>query len=150
MVSRVRNNTIICLYYILGAFKLLNSKKSENEQLGIINYSFEEFYHDIRGTRFLKIKINDNYEGVVVFVDRNLYREYDEYGNIVDKELQLIKIDSLLTYNDDGWYEYDEKTLSVALNDSNYLSQNTLTITKENLPEKIEKVHIRRRYDRNK
>lgn len=150
MVSRVRNNTIICLYYILGSFKLLNSKKSVNEQLGIINYSFEEFYHSIRVARFLRIKINDDYDGYVFFTDRNLYREYDEYGNIIDKELHFIKIDSLLTINDNGWYEYDEKILNSSLNDHNYLSQNTLTITNENLPEKIEIANIRRRYDRKK
>lgn len=50
-VERIRNNTHICIYYLLGGFRLLDSTVEKNQQLGLLDYRFENLYREIRQKR---------------------------------------------------------------------------------------------------
>lgn len=132
-VKRIRNNTHVCLYYLLGGFKLLNKNISCSEQLGIVDYSFEELYQDIRqhNNRLLWLKTSDGYEGLAYYLNDDIYGWYNESGILNGTELKFIKIPG--NRQDSAPYSLVED-LS---HDPTYVKNNTLIVKKNQMPSEI-------------
>ncbi len=145
LIKRIRNNTIVCIYYILGAFKLMDEATPIKEQLQIIDYSFEKFYQKISLYKYFRIHSTDGYNGYVSFENKDSYFERDETGHLLNVELRFVKIDSLLIKSDLQYFEYDKPTLDKALSSEEYISANTLIITRDNIPLLCEPINVHKK-----
>lgn len=117
--------------------------KLRNEQLEIIDYSFEKFYQKIANRAILKIKTPDGYNGIVCFFNRDSYFEYDTTGHLINARIHLVKIDSLIYKNDHSFLEYKRSQLDSALKNSDYISENSIFITRDICPVDCEPIKIR-------
>lgn len=138
-IKRIRNNTIICLYYLLGAFKLLNDDISVKKQLMIIDSSFEKIYKEIYldgRDSFFYIKIKDVYEGYVAVVQDDLVLEYDEWGLIKNAEIKLAKMN-----------EKDIRRVYGQFEIVNTDNKSIIKVTRDTQLEIIEKKDIERKND---
>lgn len=140
-VVRIKNNTYVCLYYMLGAFKLLDANKSFEEQLGIENYSFERLYKAIRQERrrVFWAKTIDGYEGIIFYLNQDSSIQYDESGRLVNTILRFLKV---ATMNQDNVIMSDIHCL---LEDGDFVRENTIMITRDLMPAEIKQVEHRRK-----
>lgn len=101
IVRRIRNNTFIILYYLLGSFKLLDQRQSIEAQLGIENYSFNYLYQEIilNHKRLLWAKSQDGYEGLIIYVGSNNFAQYDADSKLTGIELHFVKLHSFTPTN---------------------------------------------------
>ena len=138
MVERIRNNTLVCFCYLLGGFKLLDRSVNEVEQLKIIDYSFEHLVAAIyrRKNRLFHICTKDGYDGLAVLSRHNNINGYDETGRLYDGRLIFIKVP--------GETECDDIEEFDKLDDVVTTDNNSLIVTRDNLPLKLESV-LRRR-----
>ena len=147
-VVRIRNNAYVCIRFILGGFNLLNEKISIKNQLGILDYSFEKIYQKIYYYPWLRIKTQDGYDGNVFYYNRMNYVDHDEYGRISEYVFHFVKADKLLheVVNNNTTkkqYEYDEYEYNELLKDENYISKNSIIITRDNLPSNIQPIRVK-------
>ena len=91
-VKRIRNNTHVLLYYLLGGFKLLDTRTSAYEQLGVTDYSFDRLFQNIwhRRRRIFWAKISGGYEGVVYYLNRTSQFVFDEAGRLKQGDLHFV------------------------------------------------------------
>lgn len=133
VVERIRENTHVCVYYLLGGFKVLDSSLSVETQLGIIDYSFEMLYQEIRckRARFFDTRLSDGLERVICYLDDDVNVASDESGIMRNAELRFVKTDITRAnaYGDDLWQ---------LMEDEAYVSNNTISITRNSMPERIE------------
>ena len=138
-VTRIRNNTQICLYYLLGAFKLLDSSISEKEQLGIHDNRLEMLYYY---TQFVKRHIYravlpDNTE-VLLYYKRNVTDfVFNEAGELISGTFTFIRID---TNEEQLSYGVIDKLLK----DDEYVEKNNICFSLTNLPVEITPVVLRK------
>lgn len=92
-INRIRNNTYVVLYLVLGGFKLLNDPDNQN-QLGIFDYSFDRLLKKIQSNRnrIYEIEIENGYRGMAFF-DHGDNPTYKETGAIVDAKLTFVKFE---------------------------------------------------------
>ena len=131
-VKKIRNNTHVCLYYLLGGFKLLDKTSTAEEQLGIINYRFETFYQEIRQQRkkYFEVKLPDGTEDIICYLNNDSNIIFNENGMLNDAILRFVKTG--MTVNT---VYYDE--INLLLQDEDYINNNTICITRNNMPEKM-------------
>ncbi len=81
-VERIRNNTHVCLYYLLGGFKLLDSENEKSKQLGILDYRFENLFQEIwqKRRRYFSAKFSDDSEVVICYLNNDLNTIFNEAG----------------------------------------------------------------------
>ena len=138
IIEQIRNNTQVCLYYLLGGFCFLDHTRSVYDQLGVKNYEFDHLYREIQQRRQHLFQVEtDYYKGMAVFSHQNLSSGYNQDGQLVGKELFFIKMDGVDIYNI-TWAE-----LQTLLHDSTFVEKNILKVTRENMPEKITPISIR-------
>ena len=137
VVERIRNNTHICLYYILGGFKMMDNSICIDVQLGIEDYSFELLYKNIREKRrrVFAIKYPDSNEKVICYLNADEKVEYNEAGILANAKLNFITTNMTResVYNDD---------LINLLENESYVRNNVMTITRDNMPEYIEAIVV--------
>lgn len=141
MVKRIRNNAHICLYYLLGAFKFLDMRSSVEEQLGIVDYSFERLHREIwqKRRKVFWVKTVDGYEGIIVYLMQNALTQYDESGRLRDDSLVFIKFESM-----------DKESLFLSevdkfMADEEYRKNNTLFVTRDTMPLEIKAIPFAKR-----
>lgn len=140
-VKIIRNNTCVCLYYLLGGFSLLDVTSSFEEQLGIIDFRFENFYNTIwrKRCRLFYIKTQNRYNGIIQYLNENEDIKYNESGMLENAELHFMKIPG---------YSKEDITFSVVnelINDDAYVAENGYTITRDSMPEEIEPIIPKRK-----
>lgn len=140
-VKRIRNNTHLCLYFLLSGFKLLDPSVSVVKQLGVIDYKFELFYQDIRQKRrrFFAIKsVVDGEENILCYLNDDINIHFNEAGMLVDSQLKFMKIDV------DRNNIYVDEIVRL-MEDRRYVEENTIWINRENMPQKIEAILPKKR-----
>ena len=132
-VKLIRNNTIVCLYYLLGAFKFLDENTSINEQLGIMNYDFENLYRTIweKHRRLFWISSADGYSGVAYYNGVFAPSGFDASGKLQNAQLYFVKLPDMDRSN-----AFVEDILC-KLNDVEYVHSHTLTVSQDCFPNEI-------------
>lgn len=128
-IERIRNNTHICLYYLLGGFILLDQSTPINEQLGIINYRFEQFYQEItqKRRRFFNAKFSDGDECVIYYLVDDVNVDFNADGILPNTELRFLKTG----IKRENAYQSQIQNLS---KDENFVKNHTISITRVNMP----------------
>lgn len=139
-VKRIRNNSILCLYFLLGGFKYLDQSSSVEKQLGIVDFTFENFYSEIHTKRrkAFWVILSDGYEGIAYYLNYDKNISYDASGLLPNAELSFVKL-----------YDLTRDTLTLEniktrISDASYLFENGFFITKESFPEKISPLVLRK------
>lgn len=129
IVQRIRNNTFIVLYYLLGAFKLLDRTQSEQAQLGIESYSFNYLYQEIFHYRrhLLWAKTQEGYEGLIYYIGNDHSEQYDADCRLTGIELRFIKIPS---YSPDN---ITRSKISDLIEDRNFFNSNKLIVSQDSM-----------------
>lgn len=140
-VKRIRKNTLVCLYYVLGAFKLLDQTKQPAIQLGIADYSFDDLYQLIwqRRRRLFWVKGLGNYEGVIIYQYHSMPDRYDASGRLDGAKLQFIKCPGI---SEDAVYSDEIENLR---SDETHIANNTVYISRDAMPLEIRPIQARRR-----
>lgn len=131
-VKRIRNNTQICLYYLLGGFKLLDSTIDEKLQLGIVDYRFENLFQEIRQKRrrFFGAKFSDGTEDVICYLNDDLNAVFNESGILANTQIRFIKTGM----TKDTAFISD---LIQLMNDATYVKEHMIHITRNSMPGEI-------------
>lgn len=140
-VKRIRRNTLVCLYYVLGAFKLLDQSTQPAVQLGIADYSFDDLYQLIwqRRRRLFWVKGLDDYEGVIIYQYHSMPDRYDASGRLDGAKLHFIKCPDI---SDDTVYSDEIESL---LSNDNYVVKNTIYISRDTMPLDIRPIQAKRK-----
>lgn len=140
MVKRIRNNTHVCLYYLLGGFELMNESIDKTKQLGIIDFGFEMMHQKIRqrGCRLIEAEFKDGSRSILYYLNKDEKIEYDEAGKIKDGCMKFLKIDI------DKEDMYIDEVLQLA-EDKEYVSNHTLCVTANNMPLDAKHIYLKRR-----
>lgn len=132
-VKLIRNNTIVCLYYLIGAFKFLDENTSIKEQLGIMNYDFEKLYRTIweKGRRLFWISSADDYSGIAYYSGFFAPCGFDASGKLQNAQIYFVKFPDMNRSN-----AFVEDILC-KLNDVEYVHSHTLTVAQDCMPNEI-------------
>lgn len=126
-VKRIRNNTILIFYYLLGGYKLTNDEEKNRSLLGIESDSFDRLYK-----RMKKIP-----SSVKCFILQFGFREikairlynqpssiYDDNGSLKPSGIYFCQVNS-----------FNDKSLKAAYSSPD--SENLIKVDNNNLPEKV-------------
>lgn len=140
VVKRIRNNTHVCLYYLLGGFELMDESIAKDEQLGIIDFRFETLHQRIRqrGIRYFEAEFKDGSKSVLYYLNRDEKIEYDGAGRIKDGCMKFLKMDT----GKEDTYIYEILQL---VEDEEYVTGHTLCVTANNMPIDIKPVYLKKR-----
>lgn len=132
-VKLIRNNTIVCLYYLLGTFKFLDENISISEQLGIMNYDFENLYRVIweKRRRLFWISSTDGYSGIAYYNGVFTPCAFDASGKLQNAQLYFVKFPDMDRSN--AFVE----DMQCRLNDDEYVHSHTLIVTRDCMPNEI-------------
>ena len=125
-VKAIRNNTIICLLYLLGGYIFYEDSLTDIERLGGNDKGYNRFYTKIKKDyRYdcFYIQYNNQEEKKAIILIDQPPTEYDEFGDITTG-LEFAIVDSFLI---DDYAEFI----------SQIKPSQKLTINKDNIPEKI-------------
>lgn len=127
LVVKIRNNTCICLYYLLGGFKFLKSgdkQKDIKEALGIKDYYFERLFNSIPRRRGLwKIKIADGREMTGFFSIIDYEPDYDRFDS------EKMHISFIESTKQDYWNRSED-----IMFDTDYLASHRVLLTSDSMP----------------
>ncbi len=96
-VERIRNNTLLCLCYLLGAIHYNENGKSIQNELGIIDYSLEKLFKSFGLDRkvLFKIETVEGYKGYAVSISDDHVYSFDSSGKL-NCDLLFVKIEECL------------------------------------------------------
>lgn len=133
-VKRIRNNTHVLLYYLLGGFKLLDTRSPAIKQLGVADYSFDRLFQNIwyRRRRTFWVKISGGYEGIICYLNRSSQFIFDEAGRLKKGDLHFVTFP--------GFSREDAviKEINALRDSAEYIKANSLVITRDTAIEQIE------------
>ena len=140
LVKRIRNNTHVCLYYLLGGFRFLDKSSSIENKLEINKWDFEEFYFDLMKNRqkWFDVSFDDEENIVLGYLKDDDGIEYNENGELNDARLHFLKVGRV----EDNIYVEDAINL---MNNPEYVNENSLYITKKNMPREIKPIKLNKR-----
>lgn len=95
VVERIRNNTLVISYWILGAICTTRNKKTDEMDLGILDFSYDRL--------FKKIVYRHRYKYIFDFGDGNMHKmvkipqiaqyHFDENGVLQNAELTFVEVE---------------------------------------------------------
>lgn len=140
-VDRIRNNTILCLYYLLGAFRLLNTHSSDEEELMIVDDAFDRLYKTTRQQRrwILLGKTADGYHGLMCYLNNDISVAYDGSGYLSGTSMRFLKFPDIVPE------EATRLQLQERLCNNNYVEQNTFFVTRETMLSSYEPFMVKRK-----
>ena len=140
-VERIRNNTHVLLYYLLGGFTLLGTNTSAFEQLGVLDFSFDRLFQNIwqRRRRIFWVKIGGGYEGIICYINRTSQFLFDESGQIKQGDLHFATFPGV---SRDG---ITIRELNALRDNVEYVKANSIIITRDTAIEQIEPFMPRRK-----
>lgn len=125
VVKRIRNNTILIAYLLLGGYKHSGDIKIDHELLGVIDDSYDRLYKKVqelpRGMREFIIKFND---GRTIKAYRHFYQGETNYsleGSVSESVIRFVEVDEFSSVN------YDRLMEEV-------LSENEFLISRNHIP----------------
>lgn len=125
-VERIRNNTILVFYYLLGGYRLTYSHEKDILELGIESHSFDRLYN-----RFQEIP-RDNYRFILQFDEKTI--------NVVRFDQELPQYDKNGSLNQSAIYfklveDFDETDFESACNNTD--KDRLIVIDNNNMPQKV-------------
>lgn len=127
-VARIRNNTILLMYLLIGGYKMSGNIEKDKSLLGIQDDAFDSLYKKVQELP------RSMYEFIIRFSGgkeiqayRSFYQEktkYDEFGSVISSRIKFVKTDVFSPEN------YD-KAMKGAWVDKEFF------IDKDNIPEYI-------------
>lgn len=140
-VKRIRNNTQVLLFYLLGGFKLLDTRSSAIEQLRVADYSFDRLFQNIwhRCRRTFWVKISGGYEGIICYINHASQFIFDEAGRLMQGNLHFV------TFPGISREDAVIKELNTLRDSAEYVKANSLVITRDTAIEQIEPFLPRRK-----
>ena len=130
-VNRIRENTIFCLYLILGGCRFSEKGEDDSVNLGIINDAFDRLYMALEKTAFgskafrLTMKDGIKYEVLKIYQER---AQYNKDGQI-DSEIWFYIMDKKLTLE-------ERKSL---FKKRVFPKEKVIVINRDNMPLEIER-----------
>ena len=126
-VKRIRNNTILVFYYLLGGYKLTNEDENNRLLLGITSDSFDRLYKRMknipRSVKYFILQFGYREVKAVRLYDQKL-PIYDENGSLNPSVICFCLVES-----------FDGNIFESACNSSN--SENLINVDSNNLPDKV-------------
>lgn len=131
-VTRIRNNTRICLFYLLGAFKLLDRSVEEKQQFGITDNRLSLLYyytHTIKRSMF-RAKVDNANEKILYYKRETPDYHFNDSGELIKGTFSFIIIKS------DGGLLYPS-FINKLVKDEDYVRKNTICFSESFLPIEI-------------
>lgn len=126
-VERIRNNTILVFYYLLGGYRLTNSHEKDILELGIESHSFDRLYNRFqeipRGNDRFILQFNGKTINVVRLFDQEL-PQYDKNGSLNQSAIYFKLVD-----------DFDETNSESACNNAD--KDRLIVIDNNNIPQKV-------------
>ena len=121
-VERIRNNTILIFYYLLGGYRLTNSHEKDILELGIESHSFDRLYNRFqeipRGNYRFILQFNGKTINVVRLFDQEL-PQYDKNGSLNQSAIYFKLVDVFDETNfESACYNADKDRLIVIDNNN--------------------------------
>lgn len=131
-VEKIRNNTYVCLYYLLGAFELLDATINKKKQLGIIDYKFETLYKEIRQKRrrFFDARFADGTNEVICYLNDDADVKFDASGTLINTELRFVKTGMT---RDNAFIS----ELNQLMEDKSFIEDNLICLSRNNVPDNM-------------
>lgn len=127
-VVRIRNNTILLMYLLIGGYKMSGSIENDKRLLGIQDDIFDSLYKKIQELPRSVYKFIIRFSGEnEIQAYRHFYQEktkYDDSGSVISSRIKFVKTDLFSPEN------YD-KAMEGAWSDNEFF------IDKDNIPEYI-------------
>ena len=128
VVSRIRNNTILIIYLLIGGYKLTGNHQKDIVALGIYDDSFDRMYKKIQELPRGISKFMIYFAGQKpIKAYRQFTQEqtiYDEYGSVVSSKINFIAVD-----------EFDSIEINRAMQGE--FREREFALRNDNIPEKI-------------
>lgn len=133
-VERIRNNTHVLLYYLLGGFLMLDTRTSAFEQLGVVDFSFDRLFQNIwqRRRRTFWVKISGGYEGIICYINRTSQVVFDESGRVKQGDLHFV------TFPGVSREDAAIRALNGLRDNAEYVKANSIIISRDTAIEQIE------------
>lgn len=126
-VERIRNNTILVFYYLLGGYRLTNSHEKDILELGIESHSFDRLYNRFqeipRGNYRFILQFNEKTINVVRLFDQEL-PQYDKNGSLNQSAIYFKLVE-----------DFDETNFESACNNTD--KDRLIVIDNNNMPQKV-------------
>ena len=126
-VERIRNNTILVFYYLLGGYRLTNSHEKDILELGIESHSFDRLYNRFqeipRGNYRFILQFNEKTINVVRLFDQEL-PHYDKNGSLNQSAIYFKLVE-----------DFDETDFESACNNTD--RDRLIVIDNNNMPQKV-------------
>lgn len=121
-VERIRNNTILVFYYLLGGYRLTNSHEKDILELGIESHSFDRLYNRFqeipRGNYRFILQFNGKTINVVRLFDQEL-PQYNKNGSLNQSAIYFKLVDVFDETNfESACYNADKDRLIVIDNNN--------------------------------
>ena len=126
-VERIRKNTILVFYYLLGGYRLTNSHEKDILELGIESHSFDRLYNRFqeipRGNYRFILQFNEKTINVVRLFDQEL-PQYDKNGSLNQSAIYFKLVE-----------DFDETNFESACNNTD--KDRLIVIDNNNMPQKV-------------
>ena len=126
--DRIRNNTILLMYLLIGGYKMSGSIDKDKQLLGIQDSTFDNLYKKLQGVRpgihLFIMRFSDENEIMAYKPDNQEKTEYNDFGSVINSRIKFVKIDAFSPEN-------YEKAMNGALADNEFF------IDKDHIPEYI-------------
>ena len=126
-VERIRKNTILVFYYLLGGYRLTKSHEKDILELGIESHSFDRLYNRFqeipRGNYRFILQFNEKTINVVRLFDQEL-PHYDKNGSLNQSAIYFKLVE-----------DFDETNFESACNNTD--KDRLIVIDNNNMPQKV-------------
>ena len=131
-VKKIRDNTLLLFYYLLGGYNLFDNIDQDKLELEIINRSFEKIYNRIMhygGGNYFVFELPSGEELLVAMPMSQENPKYDNNGILENAAIRFVKVGCSLTaeWNNDDWGQIEKEKDA----------DKTVYVTRENVPNKI-------------
>lgn len=133
-VSRIRNNTLLITYLLLGGYVLTGNQQQDFTDLGIYNDSFDRMYKQILNLPSFICKFIIYFDGRNPVKAYRLYRQdapnYDRNGAVSQSTIKFVAVDSFCSKTHDSVMQ-------------GKFPQREFALSRENMPQKISYINGR-------
>lgn len=132
-VEKIRHNTYLLLFWLIGGFRISNNNEEVKAILGIPDMTFDNFYWAVRknssGGSYFIISFAQQPPELVAMPMHQEEAKINEYGQLIDTNLRFIRIhrDDATGWENDDWHMIEKDTTS----------EDVILATPEHIPESL-------------
>ena len=132
-VKKIRDNTLLLLYYLLGAYNISLYIDDEKQSLGFIDLHYYYLYKALMKERggYLLLSYKGDSDILVAVPMNQEHPRFDRNGDLINKKIRTIRIKrkNIKDWKKDDWLEIE----------ADFSSDKLLYITPDNIPNKVER-----------